>query len=96
MKNSADLGGFYLHRPSASVDNILYDLQNSSYHTQPHPIIAKSLKSLLLPFFPNCTRNHLITYTVRLNGYHLCCWHNSENQQKRAPSTEVEMSSEQE
>ena len=51
MKNSADLGGFYLHRTSASVDNTLYDLQNSSYHTQPHSIIAKSLKNLLLPVF---------------------------------------------
>ena len=32
MKNSADLGGCYSPRPSASVDNILLDLQNSSYH----------------------------------------------------------------
>ena len=28
-------------RPSASVDNILLDRQNSSYPTQPHSIIAK-------------------------------------------------------
>ena len=28
-------------RPSASEDNILLDLQNSSYPTQPHSIIAK-------------------------------------------------------
>ena len=41
MKNSADLGGCYPPRPSASVDNILLDLQNSSYPTQPHSIIAK-------------------------------------------------------
>ena len=41
MKNSADLGGFYPSRPSASVDNTLLDLQNSSYPTQPHSIIAK-------------------------------------------------------
>ena len=27
--------------PSASVDNTLLDLQNSSYPTQPHSIIAK-------------------------------------------------------
>jgi len=40
MKNSADLGGCYPPRPSASVDNILLDLQNSSYPTQPHSIIA--------------------------------------------------------
>ena len=41
MKNSADLGGYYPPRPSASVDNTLLDLQNSSYPTQPHSIIAK-------------------------------------------------------
>ena len=43
MKNSADLGGCYPPRPSASVDNTLLDLQNSSYPTQPHSIIAKYL-----------------------------------------------------
>ena len=41
MKNSADLGGCYTPRPSASVDKNLLDLQNSSYPTQPHLIIAK-------------------------------------------------------
>ena len=41
MKNSADLGGWYPPRPSASVDNTLLDLPNSSYPTQPHSIIAK-------------------------------------------------------
>ena len=40
MKNSADLGGCYPPRPSASVDNTLLDLQNSSYPTQPHSTIA--------------------------------------------------------
>ena len=35
MKNSADLRGCYPPRPSASVDNTLLDLQNSSYPTQP-------------------------------------------------------------
>ena len=44
MKNSADLGGCY--RPSASVDNTLLDLQNSSYPTQPHSIIANYNVSL--------------------------------------------------
>jgi len=39
MKNSADLGGRYPPRPSASVDNTPLDLQNSSYPTQPHSII---------------------------------------------------------
>ena len=41
MKNSADLRGCYPPWPSASVDNTLLDLQNSSYPTQPHSIIAK-------------------------------------------------------
>ena len=40
MKNSADLGGCYPPWPLASVDNTLLDLQNSSYPTQPHSIIA--------------------------------------------------------
>ena len=40
LLNSADLRGCYPPRPSASVDNILLDLQNSSYPTQPHSIIA--------------------------------------------------------
>ena len=42
MKNYADLGGCYPPQPSASADNTLLDLHNSSYHTQPHPIIANS------------------------------------------------------
>ena len=42
MKNSADLGGCYPTRPSASVDNTLLDLQNSSYPTQSHSIIANN------------------------------------------------------
>ena len=40
MKNSADLGRCYPPWPSPSVDNTLLDLQNSSYPTQPHSIIA--------------------------------------------------------
>ena len=47
MKNSADLGERYPARSSASVDNILLDLQNSSYPTQPHSIIAKYLTIIL-------------------------------------------------
>ena len=41
MKNSADLGGCYRPRPLASSCNTLLGLQNSSYPTQPHSIIAK-------------------------------------------------------
>ena len=43
MKNSADLGGCYPPRSSASVENTLLDLQNSSCPTQPHSIIANYL-----------------------------------------------------
>ena len=50
MKNSADLGGCYLPWPSASVDNTLLDLQNSSYPTQPHSIIAKYTILLMQEF----------------------------------------------
>ena len=46
MKNSADLGGCYPPRTSASVDNTLLYLQNSSYPTQPHSIIAKYLSAV--------------------------------------------------
>ena len=34
MKNSAGRGGCYPPRPKAEVDNILRDLQNSSYPTK--------------------------------------------------------------
>ena len=43
MKNYADLGGCYPPQPSASAVNTLLDLHNSSYYTQPHPIIANYL-----------------------------------------------------
>ena len=47
MKNSTDLRGCYPPRTSASVDNTLLDLQNSSYATQPHSIIAKYVKIII-------------------------------------------------
>ena len=47
MKNYADLGGCYPPKSSASADNTLLDLHNSSYHTQPHPIIVNC-------YFPGC------------------------------------------
>ena len=50
MKNSADLGECYPPRPSASVDNTLLDLQNSSYPTQPHSIIAKYMTDELVDY----------------------------------------------
>ena len=50
MKNYADLGGCYPPKPKASADNTLLDLHNSSYHTQPHPIIANHSQSRHLGF----------------------------------------------
>ena len=66
MKNSADLGECYPSRPSASVDNTLLDLQNSSYPTQLHSVIAKYIfyaKSRLNSFFSfhKVTGKHLIS-----------------------------------
>lgn len=43
MKNSADFGGCNPPRPSVSVDKTLHYLENSSYPTRPHSIIANSL-----------------------------------------------------
>ena len=40
MENSAGRGGCYPPRPKAEVDNILRDLQNSSYLRKPNSIIA--------------------------------------------------------
>ena len=40
MKNSAGRGGCYPPRPKAEVDNILRDLQNSSYSAKAKSIIA--------------------------------------------------------
>ena len=39
MKNYRDLGGCYPPRPTASRDNALLDLHNSSKDTQPHSLI---------------------------------------------------------
>ena len=40
MKNYGDLGGCYPPRPTASTDNTLLDLHNSSYDTQPHSLVV--------------------------------------------------------
>ena len=41
----------YPPRPSASVDNTLLDLQNSSYPTQPHSVIAKYTFAPYIPMY---------------------------------------------
>ena len=69
MKNSADLGECYPPRPSASVDNTLLDLQNSSYPTQPHSIIAKYSLSrrriIVLVWFQNWTNVEIIIFIIQ-------------------------------
>ena len=64
MKNYADLGGCYPPQPSAS-DNTLLDLHHSSYHTQPHPIIAKYLRIFCAFSGPNMVIiNGVIVYLI--------------------------------
>ena len=75
MKNSADLGGCYPPRPSASVDNILLDLQNSSYPTQPQSIIANYISSnvhlqRIKRMFQGCCETALLSlYQPQIVGY---------------------------
>ena len=62
MKNSADLGGCYPPRPSASVDNTLLYLQNSSYPTQPHSIIANYNSSMAT--YKSPYKSSVVTYNL--------------------------------
>ena len=66
MKNSADLGGCYPPRPSASVDNTLLDLQNSSCPTQPHSIIANYYSFKIFPRFWLVKTTHIIHHNQLL------------------------------
>ena len=59
MKNSADLGGCYPPWPSASVDNTLLDLQNSSY-----PMKAEFNNCLKYQYFTDIPRQILKTMTI--------------------------------
>ena len=49
MKNYGDLGECYPPWPTASTDNTLLDLLNSSYATQPHSLmlIISQLKPII-------------------------------------------------
>ena len=68
MKNSADQGGRYPQRPKVEVDDILRDLQNSSYPTKAefnNCFIIHSKYFLFLngvlqffSFFPRSTKKH--------------------------------------
>ena len=49
--NSADLGECNPPQPSASVDNTLLNLQNSSYPTQSHSIIPKSDRVFMYSYY---------------------------------------------
>ena len=48
MKSCADQEECYPQRPKAEIDNTFRDLQNSSYPTQPHSIIAKYTRAHVL------------------------------------------------
>ena len=69
MKNYADLGGCYPPQPSASADNTLRDLHNSSYHTQPHPIIAKYLPGEFVDASTWKTRFRCVLRTRRTSDF---------------------------
>ena len=48
VKRYVDLGGFGPPLSSAPVDKILLDLNNSSYHTQPHSIRVMVMITLMV------------------------------------------------
>ena len=75
MKNSADLGGCYPPRPSASVDNILLDLQNSSYPIQPHSVIAKYIQFSILIYviFLSFVQFNIHICGIYLSTFNLIC-----------------------
>ena len=52
MKNYGDLGGCYLPQPTASMDNTLLDLHNSSQDAQPHSSIVWFQKISITPPTP--------------------------------------------
>ena len=53
MKNNGDLGGCYPPWPTASMDNTLLDLHNSSKDTQPHSLIVYYIYIISRDLFPN-------------------------------------------
>ena len=65
MKNYADLGGCYPPQPSASADNTLLDLHNSSYHTQPHPIIANYTNNTNNKQLLDEVEHDIVNYQIR-------------------------------
>ena len=73
MKNSADLGEGYPPRPKAEVDNTLFDLQNSSYPTEPHSIIAKYPETLFSEFATFFL--HIVISSKRLKENSSCVLH---------------------
>ena len=56
-----------ISEPSASVDNTFLDLQNSSYPTQPHSIIAKYSSRLIILINSNWVESEIVFtfYIVR-------------------------------
>ena len=48
LQNNHDPGKGYLHQPSASADNLFFDLDYSGYHRKSHPIIVYKTESLIV------------------------------------------------
>ena len=63
MKNYGDLGGCYPRRPTASTDNTLLDLHNSSRDTQPHSLI-------LILFYCNWEEKKCNVWVNKYSIYH--------------------------
>ena len=71
MKNSAEQGGCYPHRPKTEVDNTLRDLQNSSYpakaefnscfiiYSKYFPVLIRRFAISLFAF--SLTKNNIIS-----------------------------------
>ena len=76
MKNFADLGGCYPRWPSASVDSTLFDLQNSSYPTQPHSIVPKYPQIILRAVrMRRATKGSPMSwFSHGCHGPHNCSW----------------------
>ena len=64
MKNYGDLRGCYPPRPTASTDNTLLDLHNSSQDTQPHSLLVKYLCYASLFIGPACNIHEKLDWII--------------------------------
>ena len=85
MKNYGDLGGCYLPRPIASMDNTLRDLHNSSQDTQPHSLIVKYCTSTGTCMPQQYYFNPFTTWTFMCDNPPIPWQFSVENKHTRAP-----------